>query len=305
MTDPPEHVVRAFGLDPSKAPPASLDGGQGTSYLVEGAVLKPIDNAEEFDYVLSLQERLISLRNPHYRIPQPLLARSPSRTSKSRYLVSGWAGTQFLPGTENNASGRWTQMLAASRAFHTDLGRLVDAPPAFLARRTHRWARADLLIWDKSSADLEAHDVLPPVQDGFQRLLKLRRPLEPSGPTSQLVHGDLTGNFLFADDAQPTIIDLSLYWRPVEYAEAVIVADGLLDHGAGDELVDLVGRSPFRLEMLVRALLLRVLTDCESIGGRDIPGEDEALGARLGRAVAIVERCFRDGEEDAKGRDGG
>lgn len=45
---------------------------------------------------------------------------------------------------------------------------------------------------------------------------------------AQLIHGDLTGNVLFAADEAPAVIDFSPYWRPPVFAEAVVVADGLL-----------------------------------------------------------------------------
>lgn len=58
-------------------------------------------------------------------------------------------------------------------------------------------------------------------------------PLPP--PPSQhlpFIHGDLTGNVLFAAGRAPAVIDFSPYWRPPVFAEAIVVADGLL-WGAG------------------------------------------------------------------------
>jgi hypothetical protein len=48
-----------------------------------------------------------------------------------------------------------------------------------------------------------------------EELASMKRPI---AATSQLVHGDLTGNVLFSEGLAPGIIDLSLYWRPPGYA---------------------------------------------------------------------------------------
>ena len=39
---------------------------------------------------------------------------------------------------------------------------------------------------------------------------------------SQVVHGDLFGNVLFAGDAPPAVIDITPYWRPAGWAVGVI-----------------------------------------------------------------------------------
>lgn len=63
-----------------------------------------------------------------------------------------------------------------------------------------------------------------PVEAGehWARLTRLIRPV--CGP-SQLVHGDLSGNVLFAEGLAPAIIDFSPYWRPTSYADAIVVID--------------------------------------------------------------------------------
>ena len=38
------------------------------------------------------------------------------------------------------------------------------------------------------------------------------------------MHGDLTGNVLFAEGLPPAILDLSLYFRPPGFATAVVLA---------------------------------------------------------------------------------
>ncbi|KAL2369431.1 hypothetical protein BDBG_08192 [Blastomyces gilchristii SLH14081] len=174
---------------------------------------------------------------------------------------------------------------------------------------------ADIDIGNDIDIDARAHSagetgiVGETYRDIFRQLLSLREPVEMG--VSQLVHGDLAGNVLFTnherkcsarndergDDQEdeheeqeehvPGIIDFSLYFRPVEFAEAVIVADGLLWYDAGDELVRLVGVDKYRSQMLVRALIFRLVASSE--GERERGVVDEAERNRYLRAVGIVQ----------------
>ncbi|GAA2377688.1 hypothetical protein GCM10010404_37360 [Nonomuraea africana] len=89
------------------------------------------------------------------------------------------------------------------------------------------------------------------------RSLALRRPVDAA---CQVIHGDLAGNVLFADGAVPVVIDFSPYWRPAAYGEAIAVVDGLLWWEAGRELVEPAGRGDDFGQMLVRALIFRLVT---------------------------------------------
>jgi hypothetical protein len=80
------------------------------------------------------------------------------------------------------------------------------------------------------------------------------------------------GQSVQADDLAPGIIDFSPYWRPMEYAEAMLVVDGLLDFDEGEELICLVGTDRYQLQMLVRALIFRVVAwseRCKEFGPLD------------------------------------
>jgi len=61
-----------------------------------------------------------------------------------------------------------------------------------------------------------------------KHLPRLAAALEPVEARSQLIHGDLTGNVLFAEHLPPAIIDLSPYWRPTSFASAIVIADALV-----------------------------------------------------------------------------
>lgn len=94
---------------------------------------------------------------------------------------------------------------------------------------------------------------------------RLEVALEPAGP-AQLVHGDLTRNVLFAEGLAPAVIDVSLYWRPPDHAEGVVVADALCWHGGAESLLDLTG---VPVAAVARALLFRLATNKAFAAGPD------------------------------------
>lgn len=75
------------------------------------------------------------------------------------------------------------------------------------------------------------------------------------------MHGDLTGNVLFADGLAPAIIDFSPYWRPAPFASAVVVADALLWEGADERLLRAFESEPDFAQYLLRALIYRAVAD--------------------------------------------
>lgn len=78
---------------------------------------------------------------------------------------------------------------------------------------------------------------------------------------SQLVHGDLTGNVLFAEGLLPAVIDFSPYWRPIGYAAGIVVADALVWEGADETLLAAVEHVDDFPQYLLRALVYRAVTD--------------------------------------------
>jgi uncharacterized protein (TIGR02569 family) len=262
----PESVRTAFGLTGDAVPQA---GGQGASIRLAGAVLKPVHDAtEEANWSAATADGLAPFAG--FRVPRPL------RTPDGRYVVDGWCGAEYLP-AEPGPAGRWAELLAAGRAFHAALR---DLPrPDFLSRRTHRWAVADRVAWGEiawgerdSASRVEVRPELRPV---LGSLVAARRPV---GGPAQLVHGDLAGNVLFPVGevgGAPVVIDFSPYWRPVGFAEAVVVVDGLLWYDAPDELIGWGAADPDWAQLLLRALIFRLVADGlveEGAGpGRSVP----------------------------------
>ena len=152
-------------------------------------------------------------------------------------------------------SGRWDELLAAGRAFHAAVAAVPR--PGFLAERTSPWATADRAAFGELDVD-----VIPALTASYVALQRVWRPIDHP---QQLVHADLAGNVLFADGQPPAIIDLSLYWRPAAYADAVVAVDGRLWWGAEPALNQLAASGPDFGQLLVRAAIFRLVAHSELV----------------------------------------
>lgn len=277
---PAPAVLDAFGVQGSAVP---LAGGQGRSVLVGGFVFKPAEGPEdEVEWAASLFEELaVRSEDPApgsgFRVPLPL------RAGDGRAVVDGWTASGFVTG-EPGPRGHWAGVLSAGRAFHEALRHVPR--PDFLDRHTHPWAVADRVAWGEQSID-----VIDGLAAPFSTLLELRRPVKQE--TAQLVHGDLTGNVLFAAGRAPAVIDFSPYWRPPAFAEAVVVADGMLWFDPPSDLLTVGTGHPDWSQMLVRALVFRLVAHSECAGplGRTQPGEADRY-ARAADAVVRMSAAF-------------
>jgi uncharacterized protein (TIGR02569 family) len=181
----------------------------------------------------------------------------PVAATDRRWVVDGWVATRFLEGEPGG--WRWDEVLAAGRAFHEAVAHLPR--PSFLDRRRSPWDVGDRMAW--GDEPLVVRDAgLAPLVD------RLAAALRPVDGASQLVHGDLGGNVLLsAAGAPPAILDLSPYWRPPAWADAVVVVDALVWADAHPSLVDEAGVDP---QFLARAMLYRLVTD-------DVVGQDTSF----------------------------
>ncbi|MFJ7330691.1 phosphotransferase [Streptomyces cyaneofuscatus] len=264
---PPRSVLDAFGV---RGIPEPLTGGQGRSVRVGGAVLKPAERTEgESEWAASVFERLP--RGAGIRVPRPL------RSAEGDAVVEGWTAAEFIDGRPG-PSRQWSGVVAVGRAFHAALREVPR--PAFLDRRTHPWAVADRVAWGEEWAA-----VAPELAEPFAHLLSLRRPVEGA---AQVIHGDLTGNVLFSSGQDPVVIDFSPYWRPPLYAEAVVIVDGLLWYEPAPGLLAGGGGDPRWRQMLIRALIFRLVALSGLVGPSWRAGKKEA--ARFLAATEAVER---------------
>lgn len=133
------------------------------------------------------------------RVARPVLSRD------GHSAVEGWAATELVAGAEPDLSepSTWLALIETARALHQLVSHLPR--PDFIAARADPWAGADHAAW----GERPMHFVL----ELAELAVRLRSQPDPPGQP-RLVHGDLTGNVLFAPGLPPAVIDVSPYWRP-------------------------------------------------------------------------------------------
>ena len=254
---PPTAVADAFG---TTGRPARLRGGNGGAWRAGDVVLKRAADAspEAVDAEASI---LMSIRDAGFRLQRPRRARDGS------WIVSGWIARDYLEGSD--ATGRWEEILDAADALNAALRHVTrDQALPLIQRRRDPWAAADRMAWGDSPIPSG-----PPF-DG-EPLASVAAARRPVALASQLVHGDLTGNVLVSDEAAPGIIDFSPYFRPAEYALAVVVADAVVWHGADVDLAARLLHRPDGAQCLIRAMIFRHATAL--LLGRPPPSDDAVL----------------------------
>ena len=265
---PSEEVLRAFGATET---PVRMPGAQGQAYRAGRLVFKPAQDTEETHWVATFY---LSVACDGFRVPKPV------RASNGRFVWGGWQAMEYLEG--EHREGHWQEKIDLCLRFHRAI---VDFPrPAFFARRApNPWVVADRVVWGEMRID--HHPRVAPVIE------RLARCLAPVDGRPQLIHGDFGGNVLFADGLPPAIIDFSPYWRPVEFAVGVVVADAIVWEGADLTLLDMVAEQIDNLcPYLARAELRRIveLEMHHRMAGLDTLDE---IDAHLPLVQAICERC--------------
>jgi putative hydrolase of the HAD superfamily len=299
---PPRSVLDAFGVGEAvdSGDVQALAGGQGSSVRVGGIVLKPCDAAalEEARWaaetVAGLADRLEPAVGAGEGDAAEFRVARPVRAASGEFLVDGWGATEVLDGQLRGIGSDdadWEGLLAAARAYNSVLS--VLSKPDFLDRRDHQWALADRVAFGTANyADPVAGAGLL-----LDALLRQRRPLADDEP-SQVVHGDLAGNVLFAPDRAPAVIDLSPYWRPVGFSLAVAAIDALLWYDAPLTVLELAaaGTGPGFADHLIRALIFRLVAFSEFAKHNALPAAE--ISAELDRydLVYDVVKRFQAGQ---------
>jgi uncharacterized protein (TIGR02569 family) len=198
------------------------------------------------------------------------------RADDGAVCVDGWCATEYLAG--EYAGRRWPDVIAVGERFHAALRGI--ARPGFLDERTSPWAVGDRVAWGEIPVAEFAR---------VSHLPRLAAALRPVSAPSQLIHGDLGGNVLFHEQLTPAIIDFSAYWRPIDFAAAIVVADALVWEGANEQILDAVRHIADFGQYLIRALIYRAVTDW-LIGGNDPvnAGSDDPWSAAVDLAFELA-----------------
>jgi uncharacterized protein (TIGR02569 family) len=241
---PPTEVLAAFG---AVGEATRLEGGEGNSWRVGDIVLKPDGPSEVLEWLVSSVETVADTGD--FRMARHL------RSGDGRVVVDGWAATAWVEGT--HGSERWDDVLTASRAFHAALAS-VGLPPADLPWADTPWRTASRVAWNEQPA---ATDVPAAVTAVLDRLAPVTSVMWAGAP-AQVIHGDIGGNVLFADDLglPPAIIDMSPYVRPAAFADAVAVVDAIAWEAAPITLAFRFGTTVEHGEqLLARAVVFRLI----------------------------------------------
>lgn len=232
----PIEVLEAFG---AREEPVRLSDEKGAVYRAGHLVFKPAPDVREAVWAAKVFE---SIKQEGFRVA------APQPTLKGERVFNGWQAWEFLEGKEDKE--RWKEKVAVSRAFHRALVGIPD--PGWLRTLKHPWAVADRMAWGEEAQDLD-DKVAEPVW-------QLKEVLRPVDLPSQVIHGDLgAGNILFARKKPPAVIDFSPYWRPAGFALAVGVVDMMAWEKADKSILKEVADEPGIDQLLVRALLRRIL----------------------------------------------
>jgi hypothetical protein len=257
-----------------RADPVRLPGGEGTAWRAGEVVLKPAGDPRVARWTAELYRdleprgSLTARRDPGFRVPRPL------RTVAGDWaggdwaagdwvagdpVTGGWVAWQWLPGEPASWAGVspfWPRLIAASQAFHAALaGR--PAPP-WLGRDGSPWTAGDQVAWGERDPESVLAAAPWALAGQLRRLLAALRPV---CLPSQLIHGDLGGNVLFAGASPPAVIDFSPYWRPAGLALAVAAVDALMWGGASPAALDELAGEPELDQLLARALVYRLVTE--------------------------------------------
>lgn len=239
-------VLRAFSVGESE--PVLLAGGRGLTWRAGDVVLRPHDGAAETDWrsgVLATLEHTAAFRTPR-----------PVATADGHWRADRWEAWEWLPAAADET--RVEDVIRAGAAFHRAVAHLDR--PAFLDDAGDAWSRADRMAWGEQPM---------PRDPTLDRLVAAFRPVRAP---SQLVHGDLLGNVLFADGQPPAVIDWPPYWRPAGTGAAIAAVDAVCWHGVPTSRLGSLGDGVAEWrQLLVRALAFRIAT-LHTLGAWDADG---------------------------------
>jgi uncharacterized protein (TIGR02569 family) len=240
---PPETVLAAFGVTED---PVRLAGGRGRTWSAGPLVVKPVELLSETLWRAGVLHDLPD--SADFRVARPV------RTRNGGWVADGWEASRLVEGEPDVR--RHDDVLHAGFAFHAAVAGVPR--PAYLDLRRDPWSYGDRVAFDELPVRTS-----PAAANLLRPLVDARRPVDL---VPQAVHGDLLGNVLFADGLPPAVIDWAAYWRPPSWASAVAVVDALCWYNASPDLLVRWSHLPQWGQMLIRALIYRIVTHDKAFG---------------------------------------
>lgn len=257
---PPAHILASFQVP--AAHPAQLDEAWSRGWRCDRAV---ISHADEPARAAWIARTMAKMRPAGVSVSRPILS------SDGRFSVSGWRARTFISG---HAAPRFDECIMA--ALRVGEALRAESKPAFLTVPLigGTWSEQELFaaaeaaafgddpaVW--LAAALPADSV--PREDVAQALVKaaqlasLRKDLEEP---EQLVHGDVLGCVIFDGAADPILTDVVPVWRQAGWPVALIIVDAMAWGNGADALIDRWSHIPDIEQLLLRAVLYRVILHC-------------------------------------------
>lgn len=250
-------LERSFAID---GPLMRLPGGEGRTYRAGNVIYRRDPDIEETICIVELYR---SIQQRGFRVPLPLPTLCGGWTT-----TEGWTAWTFVSGQPATPADV-PHVIRAIQSFHRALAQV--ARPAYLDRRDSPYLRADRLAWsDAPEIDDRCASLIAPL---------LQRKRTVPDLQSQLIHGDLNEqNILVAPDMPPALIDMTPYWRPAEFALAVL-AFWIGPYRGNVDVLSQFAETPAFDQMLIRMGLRTIFVAQEF--------------ARLGAEIGDVEREYR------------
>ena len=242
IAPPTQAIANAFG---SKEIPVLLKGGQGTTYRAGNNILKPSEGTEIQKWTAEAYQSLPE--SSEVRFPRPI------KSINETWIYDGYIALSFVEG--EHVKGHYTEKLSASIAFHKLLKGIPK--PDFVGLGNNSWSVGDLVAWDNQEFkyDQEFMDLYNQIKP---HLKKLNLP-------AQLVHGDLSGNFLVHPSLPVAIIDYSHAWAPNGFAEGIMLADVIAWENADPKDLECFRQIPNIDQFAWRGILRRITEQAEHI----------------------------------------
>lgn len=235
---PKQEILAAFGLHGTPVP--FKDGVHG-AYRVGDVVLKHGNNPE---YYAWLCEEIFPLSIKSLRFQSPL------KTVDGFWSKDGWFSYRFLKG--ETLKGNLSIKLRISILLHQALLK-IKRPTVNIFDKSSPWGIAERVAWEEEQIP---HSLPRKVQKKISDLISVAK---VRAPLPQISHLDLCGNILIHPGVTPALIDLVLTYRPVQFAEAILICDSILwDTGSIEDVAEWMAALENR-RYLARACAFRLL----------------------------------------------
>ena len=240
INPPTQAIAEAFG---SKEIPVLLKGGQGTTYRSGNIVLKPGEGIKKQKWTAETYQGLPE--SSEVRFPRPI------KSINGTWAQDGYIALSFLEG--EHIKGHYEKKLSASIAFHKLLGGI--SKPDFVGLGNNSWSVGDLVAWDKLEFNYD--------QEFMDLYNQIKPHLKQLNLPEQLVHGDLSGNFLVHPTLPVAIIDYSHAWAPNGFAEGILLADVIAWEDASPKDLEVFKQIPNIEQFAWRGILRRITEQAE------------------------------------------